>query len=184
MINQVDMKHIKHIIIAITLLAFFATEAYSQEFGILTGYTTKNQLLLDVHFGMKSGLGFKINAGINLKPGTEGTNKIDIIDWDEFPTNVIKEGSYYNTFDLGIGYYKDFFIGALIGIADENKYKNCFDPYRYLGNYGEYCLVKDAANKFNYGLEAGYSWKFYSMGLYWTKYVGAGLKVCFSIRKE
>lgn len=174
----------KTILILLLLVVITPYSLLSQEFGGMIGYTNKSQLLIDVHFAMRNGLGFKINGGINVSPGTSGINQSYIIDWDEFPDYVIEEGSYYNTFDIGVGYFNDFFIYGLMGIANHNKYKNCRDPHYILGSFGEYCLVENSGLKLNYGGEIGYLWRYYAISFYYTKYGGFGLKLGLSITKK
>ncbi len=175
---------IKRCIILLAAVVFSTSYCFSQEFGMMAGYNMENQLLIDLHYATSNHFGVKLNVGFNLSPGTNGPNEIDVMGWNEFPEYIYEEGEFFNTFDIGIGYFNDFYVIGLIGIIDENNFKNGRDPYYRLGNYGEYCLVNDEGTKLNFGAEIGYSWKNYSLGTYWTQGGGFGAKIGFVLKRE
>ncbi len=169
------MKRFSFLIISILILS--SMYSFSQEFGLMGGYNQENQLLFDIHYAGRSHWGAKLNVGFNLSPGTNGPNERGVMKWNEFPEYIYEEGEYANTFDVGVGYFNNFFVVGLIGVIDRNKYKNGRDPYNLLGNYGEYCLIEDASTQLNFGAEIGYSFKNYSFATYWTRGGGFGAKI-------
>lgn len=178
------MKKILFVLTVCFSFLLFSGTSFAREFGMLFGYSGEKHLLLDLRYVLDNNIGFKVGTGINLSPGTEGPNLSSYVGWDDYPSHIEKEGSYYNTFNLGVGYYDDFFVAALIGIASRNEYRSCRDPLNILGNYGSYSLIRDAETKLNFGLEAGYSYNFYSFALYWSKYSGFGGKIGFRLKKR
>jgi len=149
--------------------------------GISIGYDSKLHLLLDISYFDKSGISGKFCVGLKLPNGTEG-KAYNTINWDQFPEDIIKEGSYYNTYDFGLGYYfYDFYVFGIVGFANKNLYRNNFDKFHILGDNGKYYLTLDQGFYLNYGCEVGYKVKKFLISIVYSKYGEIGLKCGISL---
>lgn len=106
--------------------------------GIGLGYTSEGYIPINIHYTHKK-VYYGISVAIPAPNGTKGENFNAGVNWDEMPEDLVEEGTYYTpiTFDMGYD-FKDFTLGAGIGLAIGTKYRNCFDEFHILGNNGNY----------------------------------------------
>ena len=171
----------KKILLSIICLALWIT-SYSQQFGLSMGLTSKLYLPFDIHYATINGFGLKFNFSLDLNPGTKGENYSSTINWDQFPEDHLNQGSYYTTYDLGLGkYFENFYLLGLLGIAKETKYRNCFDDFHILGNNGYYYKQIIGKSDINLGGEIGLIINNFLIGLHATIYSGIGLKIGYKL---
>lgn len=107
-------------------------------FGVGFGYTSEGYIPVSIHYTHKK-IYYGLSVAVPVSNGTKGENYNAGVNWDEMPEDVTEEGTYYTpvTFDMGYD-FKDFTLGAGIGLAVGTKYRNCYDDFHILGNNGSY----------------------------------------------
>lgn len=156
-------SNVSKLAVVLSIMFSFSYAVYSQDkdstgigLGIAFGYSNENHLLMDLAFVHSSGIGLKLGLGLELAIGTEGEDYTNTINWDQYPKDLVKEGSYLTTFDFSFGYFhKYFFVLGLIGYANETEYRNCFDDFHILGDNGKYYKTRNGDSGLNFGGEIG-----------------------------
>lgn len=107
-------------------------------FGVGFGYTSEGYIPVSIHYTHKK-IYYGLSIAIPAQKGTKGEDYNAGVNWDEMSEDVKEEGTYYTpvTFDMGYD-FKNFTLGAGVGIAVGTKYRNCFDEFHILGDNGNY----------------------------------------------
>lgn len=133
------------IIFLLSLFLFFS-RGYSQGFsnthiGGHIGFSVEGHLPIGVSLQTN-----KLLYGFSFSPtivkGVKGENYTGTVNWDEYPEDHVKEGSYTQALTLDLGYFitERFAVGIGLGYGWTTYYRNCFDDLHILGNNGTYYI--------------------------------------------
>jgi len=97
--------------------------------GISIGYSAKNQAIFDIYSINKDSVVFGLDLSFGGLNETTG-KRYDNISWSKFPKDVVKEGTYNNSYNLLFGftlkklyetYGQKIMIVGKIGYIDNNN---------------------------------------------------------------
>lgn len=109
--------------------------------GMDIGFSYNGYFPIGIHFSSyNTKFQFGITAGISMDCTKAEGEHYSNINWDQFPEDVIDEGSYYTpfTFDVGYKVFGGFVVGFGIGYSTKTIYRNMFDEFHILGHNGCY----------------------------------------------
>lgn len=175
------MKNMFISMLLITLISFdsFAVDNNKviSSFSTSYGYSLNKQLLIDCQIGYND-LIFKLNSAISVDNGTVGKLNNNI-GWNEYPSHIISEGTYFSSIDFGLGFnfFKNVFLIGYIGLGIETSYRNSYDATNEIFPDDSYYLINHSRTALHFMSEVGYVWHILSISMIYSEETDIGFKV-------
>lgn len=119
------------------------------------GFTSSEYIPLSIHY-TRDNIFLGLGMAFPISKGVEG-EKYSNINWDEFPNDLKKEGSYCTSITFDIGYdFNNITLGVGIGLGLETRYRNQYDNKHILGDNGYYYIESRDGSKIELKVFAKY----------------------------
>lgn len=169
------MRLIKFLLCISTL--FICSNGYTQGLSFGIGYGTTRMMSFEFGYIAPNKMIYDFKYGIRIPSGTIG-KLYTVINWDEFPQDVYKDGNYWTTYDISVGRrFNKFFIAGLLGYSTEILYRNCYDDFHILGDNGYYHKQITGGSKADIGIEAGVIIDWFKVALSFTSTMGINANI-------